>query len=166
DDDNISKIKQRKTKKRKDNIKLLKNSDSNKQPRIEEQMPTIILTKRREDSAYVDDVDYEEIHDCSNNKLDKSSKNDFPDADTVDLNKEISYQWDDSGDLEKELFTPLVNECSSLRAKKDFIKVYLKGKNSINQLYEKEGPRKALAVLNIGYMISQLFIFTSTLQNL
>ncbi|CAG8789450.1 8503_t:CDS:2, partial [Dentiscutata erythropus] len=48
--------------------------------------------------------------------------------------------------------------CSPLKAKKDFIKVHLKGKKSINQFYEKGGPRKALAFLNIADTIESFFI--------
>ncbi|CAG8480450.1 11913_t:CDS:10 [Racocetra fulgida] len=146
-------------------------------------------------------------------------KNDIPDTDAVDLSEEIIYNWDELKELEKEIFSPPINEdelpltskkcitedahrcisvdpfvktffgnefkpyvlglnqkamdskrpdfccivdditvlnseikplgCSPLKAKKDFIKVHLKGKKSINQFYEQGAPRKALAFLNI-----------------
>jgi len=47
---------------------------------------------------------------------------------------------------------------TQFRKDQDFVKVHLKGKESINKLLEKGGPNKSVAFLNMGIYLSYLYI--------
>ncbi|RHZ77046.1 hypothetical protein Glove_186g27 [Diversispora epigaea] len=48
--------------------------------------------------------------------------------------------------------------CTELQKNKDFVKVHLRSKNSINQLLNKGGPNKSIILLNMGEDINSYFM--------